>query len=145
MRYVLLASNDETAPISSQERSRRDAAFDRFQDQFRARGTHVIGEQLQPSQTATTVRCWEGGDVIISAGSNGRPTEKVTGVFVVDCQDLDGAIEMATAIPAAWYGTVEVRPARPGTPPGEAQPSRYAPERATAADASAVYTTTLDR
>ena len=39
MRYVLLASNDETAPISSQERSRRDAAFDRFQDQFRARET----------------------------------------------------------------------------------------------------------
>ena len=138
MRYVLLASNDETAPISSQERSRRDAAFDRFQDQLRARGTQAIGEQLQPSQTAMTVRCWEGGDVIISAGSNGRPTEKVTGVFVVDCQDLDHAIEIATAVPAAWYGTVEVRPARPGAPDWEAQPSRYAPERAAVVDASAV-------
>jgi hypothetical protein len=32
--------------------------------------------------------------------------------FVVDCKDLDEAITIATKVPAAWYGTVEVRPVR---------------------------------
>ena len=116
MRYVLLVSNDETAAISSQERSRREAAFGCFSDQMSTRGTPVIGERMQSSETAMTVRCWEGGDVIISAGPNGLPTEQLSGVFVVDCDDLDGAIEVATTIPAAWYGTVEVRPARTQEP-----------------------------
>jgi hypothetical protein len=139
MRYVLLISNDETAAISLQERSRRDAAFGWFQEQMRTRGTQVLGERMQPSETAMTVRCWEGGDVIVSAGSNALPTEQVTGVFVVDCADLDAAIEVATAIPAAWYGTVEVRPTLLGAPEQDDQQlDRYVLEPARVVDTSAV-------
>jgi hypothetical protein len=112
MRYVLLISNDETAAIGSSERSRRDAAFGWFQNHMRTRGTPVAGDRMQPSKTAMTVRCWDGGDVIISAGSHALSTEQLTGVFIVDCHDLDEAVEVATAVPAAWYGTVEVRPVR---------------------------------
>jgi hypothetical protein len=112
MRYVLLASNDEAAPISPAEGSRREAAFVRFQDQMRARGLIVLAERLDVSQTATTVRCWDGGDVIVSAGSTLPAEEQLTGVFVVDCENLDQAIEVATTIPTAWFGTVVVSPVR---------------------------------
>ena len=38
--------------------------------------------------------------------------EQIAGLFIVECKDVDEAIEVATAVPAAWYGTVEVRPVR---------------------------------
>jgi len=116
MRYVLLVSNDETASISPQESSRRETAFRWFQNQMRSRGTLLAGERLQASKAATTVRCWDGGDVMISPGSNATPAEQLTGVYVVDCENVDEAIEVATTVPAAWYGTVEVRPVRAEVP-----------------------------
>ena len=82
-----------------------------FQDQMRARGALVGSERLRPTSTATTVRCWEGGDVVIADGPFAETKEQIGGMFIVDCKDLDEAIEMATRIPAAWYGTIEVRPA----------------------------------
>jgi hypothetical protein len=36
--------------------------------------------------------------------------EQIGGFFVIECKDLDAAIEVASEVPAAWYGTVEVRP-----------------------------------
>ena len=110
MRYVLLVSSDENAPISPQERSRRDTAFSWLQNQMRARGTPIVGERMQPSEAAITVRCWDGGDVIITAGPTASAREQLGAVFIVDCEDLDEAIGLATTIPAAWYGTVEVWP-----------------------------------
>ena len=60
------------------------------------------------------MRCWDGGDVMIAEGPFAQTREQVTGLFIVECQDLTEAIQVATTIPAAWYGTVEVRPVRPG-------------------------------
>jgi hypothetical protein len=37
--------------------------------------------------------------------------EQLTGWVIAECEDLDGAVRLATTIPAAWYGSVEVRPA----------------------------------
>jgi len=64
---------------------------------------------LHPAETATTVRCWDGGDVVIADGPFARTSEQIVGFFVVDCTDLDEAIETAASVPAAWYGTIEVR------------------------------------
>jgi hypothetical protein len=110
MRYALLVSTDESAAISERERARRAAAGASFRDQMRERGVLLAGEPLQPAATATTVRCWDGGDVMIADGPFAQTREQVSGVFIVDCKDLDEAIDVATRVPAAWYGTVEVRP-----------------------------------
>jgi hypothetical protein len=111
MRYALLICHDESSAISEKERSRRDAALIAFQNQLRARGALLGGERLAAAGTATTVRCWDGGDVVIAGGPFAQTTEQVTGFLIVDCKDLDEAIEVATKVPTAWYGTVEVRPA----------------------------------
>jgi hypothetical protein len=114
MRYALLTCTDESAVISDEERSWRAAALTSFEDQMRERGVLLATEHLHPAETATTVRCWDGGDVIIADGPFAATREQIGGFFVVECKDLDTAIEVATTVPAAWYGTVEVRPLSSG-------------------------------
>jgi hypothetical protein len=81
-----------------------------FTDEMTARGTLLASEQLHRTETATRVRCWDGGDVMISDGPFAETAEQIAGLYIVECKDLDEAIEVAIAVPAAWYGTVEVRP-----------------------------------
>ncbi len=51
----------------------------------------------------------DGGDIVTTAGPFTGTREQITGFAVVDCKDLDEAIEMAARIPAAWHGAIEVR------------------------------------
>ena len=110
MRYALLVCADESAAVSDEERARREAAFTRFRDQMRERGVLHAGERLHRPETATTIRCWDGGDIMIADGPFAQAKEQIIGFFVMDCKDRDEAIQTATTVPAAWYGTIEVRP-----------------------------------
>jgi hypothetical protein len=110
MRYALLICADETAAVDPQERARRVAAFESVQEQLRLDGVLLSSERLHPTDTATTVRCWDGGDVVIADGPFAETKEQIAGLFIVDCKDLDEAIEVAAKVPAAWYGTIEIRP-----------------------------------
>ena len=112
MRYALLMCTDESAAIGAEERARRAAALDSFTDQMAARGMLLASEQLHRTETAATVRCWDGGDIVTTNGPFAGAREQITGFAVVDCKDLDEAIEMAARIPAAWYGAIEVRQVR---------------------------------
>jgi len=120
MRYALLICADESAAVSAEERARRTAALEVFTGQLTARGTLLASEQLHRTETATRVRCWGGGDVMTTDGPFAETREQIAGLFIVECKDLDEAIELAAAVPAAWYGTVEVRPVR-HTQPGAQQ------------------------
>jgi len=114
MRYALLVYYDQNADISAEERSRRAAGLESVPMRLRALGARVDGLDaglwLQPSTTAVTVRCWDGGDVMVSPGPAATAREQLAACFVVGCPDAEAAVEAATRIPAAWYGSVEVRP-----------------------------------
>ena len=70
----------------------------------------IGGDQLQPVETATTVRV-ENGQTLLTDGPFVEAKEHLGGYFVVDADDLDGALEIAARIPAARMGgAVEVRP-----------------------------------
>jgi hypothetical protein len=112
MRYVLFIRGDESAAISPQERSRWAAGLTAFQDEMQACGALLGGEQLQPTTAAATVQCWDGGDIVVGRGPLAGNREQIAGFLVVDGKDLDDAIGLAARIPAAWYGTIEVRPVR---------------------------------
>ncbi|HME63893.1 MAG TPA: YciI family protein [Streptosporangiaceae bacterium] len=112
MRYALLICTDESAAVGAGERARRAAALDAFTERMSTCGTMLAGEQLHGTETAAAVRCWDGGDVMITEGPFAQTREQVTGLFIVECQDLTEAIQFATTVPAAWYATVEVRPVR---------------------------------
>lgn len=70
----------------------------------------VDGEQLQPVETATTVRV-ENGEALLTDGPFVDAKEHLGGYCLVEVADLDAALEIAAQIPAArWGGAVEVRP-----------------------------------
>lgn len=70
------------------------------------------GAALYPTATATTVRVQgaRGGEVILSDGPYAETKEALTGFYLIEAADLDAAVRIATDIPAAWGGAVEVRP-----------------------------------
>ena len=109
MRYALLVCGDENAVISPEESAERFAAFTAFAEQMAVRGVLRDMLRLQPTSAATTVQI-RSGNLVIADGPFAETKEQIAGLFVVECADLDDAIEVASNIPAAGYGTIEVRP-----------------------------------
>jgi hypothetical protein len=73
------------------------------------RGVLEGGARLRPTTDATTVRVRD-GEVVTSDGPFAETKEQIGGYFVVNCKDLDEAIEIASKIPGARSGSIEVRP-----------------------------------
>jgi hypothetical protein len=67
------------------------------------------GERLRSVSDATTVRV-RNGEVLATDGPFAETKEQLAGYYVVDCRDLDEAIEVASKIPGARTGSIEVRP-----------------------------------
>jgi hypothetical protein len=111
MRYALLICTDESAQAAAgpDEIAAMRAAYDAFGAEMGARGVLQGGERLHPTTDATTVRV-TGGEVVVSDGPFAETKEQMGGFYIVDCKDLDEAIEIASKIPAATHGLVEVRP-----------------------------------
>ena len=74
-------------------------------------GWMEAGAPLEPTTTATTVRAKD-GKVVTTDGPFAETKEQLGGYYIVDCADLDQAIEAAGRCPGAKYGTMEVRPIR---------------------------------
>ena len=85
------------------------AAYDVFTRETRDRGQFVAGEALEPTPTATSVRVQD-GRTVVTDGPFAETKEALGGFYLLECKDLDEAIEMAAKIPAAKRGTIEVRP-----------------------------------
>jgi hypothetical protein len=110
MRYALLLANDENAVLTAEAGAERIAQFLAFMDEMLERGVlSDRGLRLEPTGTATTVRVRD-GDVVIVDGPFAETKEQIGGLFIVECQDLDEAIEVASKVPTAQFDTVEVRP-----------------------------------
>ena len=78
---------------------------------FRERGLLIAAEALQPVQTATTVRV-RNGHLSITDGPFAETKEQLAGFYLVEASDLNEAIQVASKIPPAREGSVEVRPVR---------------------------------
>ena len=74
-----------------------------------ARGVSEYGERLRPGEDATTVKV-RGGKVLVTEGPFTEAKEWVGGFDIIDCRDLDEAIEIASKHPAARFSSAEVRP-----------------------------------
>jgi hypothetical protein len=111
MRYLLLICTEEAADqaMSPDEASARMARYGSFGDEMGRRGLLQGGARLRPTADATTVRVRD-GDIMTSDGPFAETKEQMGGYYVVDCKDLDEAIEVASKIPGAAEGCIEVRP-----------------------------------
>jgi hypothetical protein len=109
MRYALLVCVEESGDVSAVDAERRYAEFMAFQDEMEARGVLVARERLQPTALATTVRVRDEG-LVVADGPFAETKEQIAGFYIIDCADLDEAIEIAARNPGARHGTIEVRP-----------------------------------
>ncbi|MGH8638391.1 MAG: YciI family protein [Burkholderiales bacterium] len=83
-----------------------------YDTRIRASGHCLASEALQSIQTATTVRLRD-GKVSITDGPFAETKEQLAGFYMIEAQDLDEAIRLASGIPPARVGCIEVRPIRP--------------------------------
>jgi len=67
------------------------------------------GDRLRPPEDATTVR-WRRGEVLVTDGPFAETREQIAGYDVIDCADLDEAIEIASKHSMARFGRIEIRP-----------------------------------
>jgi hypothetical protein len=85
------------------------ASVNAFADECRRRGAFVAGHPLQGEHTATTVSVRD-GKTMITDGPYLETHEHLGGTYILDCANLDEALELAAMCPMAAVGSIEVRP-----------------------------------
>jgi hypothetical protein len=113
MKYLCLIYNDEremgTMPRPDGEKMM--AAYLDFTESIKRSGHYLGGDALQPTTTATTVRVRQ-SKVSTTDGPYAETKEQLGGFYMIDAKDLNDAIQVASRIPGALTGSVEVRPVR---------------------------------
>lgn len=111
MQYAILIYSRETdeANVSPQEWQAVMDAYNAFTREINERGVYVAGEALHPTKMATTVRIRD-GKTLTTDGPFAETKEQLGGFYVLNCKDLDEALQYAAKIPGAKWGSIEVRP-----------------------------------
>jgi hypothetical protein len=111
MRYALLIYHNEAAnaQMSEAEQQAMMGAYNSFTQEVQKSGMMRGGEALQPTATATTVRV-RSGKSLTTDGPFAETKEQLGGFYLIECENLDDAIEIAAKIPDAKGGSIEVRP-----------------------------------
>ena len=108
MQYMLLIYADEQM-WTEPERAKCYAESTELAHELRAKGQYLGALPLQPVATATSLQVREGRR-IVKDGPFAETREQLGGFFLIDAKDLDEAIAIASRIPGARKGTVEIRP-----------------------------------
>jgi hypothetical protein len=115
VRYLLLIYDEQSAaataaPAPSEEDVTKVMGdYAAFTKELRDRGVFEAGEALQSVTSASTVRLRE-GQTLITDGPFMETKEALGGFYLLNCRDLDEALEFAAKCPAAQFGSIEVRP-----------------------------------
>lgn len=109
MNYVLFICGDESLDLSVDQQREIDRAADAWVEEMTTRGVRVTGNRLRPVADATTVRVSD-GEVLVSDGPFAETREQIGGFDLLECTNLDEAIEVAAKHPVARIGTIEIRP-----------------------------------
>ncbi len=107
MKYLLLVYADERELETFDDHE--CLAFDKG---IRESGHCVASEALQPVATATSLRV-RNGRTSVSDGPFAETKEQLAGFYMIEARDLNEALQIASHVPPARVGTIEVRPVRP--------------------------------
>ena len=110
MKYLLLMyANEGAVPGTLEDQQTAAPLWAALAEDMKASGAWISSSGLSPVSNATTVRVRE-GKRLITDGPFAETHEQLGGYFLLECQDLDEALDWAEKIPTAGYGSVEVRP-----------------------------------
>jgi hypothetical protein len=122
VKYALLIYSDDSGwdAVSEQEQRETYEKYAAFSQEAIERGMMRGGDELNSASTATTVRVRD-GETLLTDGPFAETKEQLGGFYLLECTDVDQAIEMAAKIPGAATGAIEVRPVieREGAPTAE--------------------------
>ena len=120
MRYMLLIYLDEQVlSESAREKCYVDSA--QLTQDLHAKGQFLAASPLHPVSTATSVRMRDDRRMVTDVPF-AETREQLGGYFLINANDLDEAINIASRVPAARFGTVEIRPVV--EIPGVAEPGK---------------------
>ena len=111
MKYLCLIY-DEEQKMAGMSKSEGDAfmgEYFNFTEGIKKSGHYLGGNALQPVHTATSIRS-RNGKVSTTDGPFAETKAPLGGYYLIEARDLNDAIQVATRIPSAKTGTVEVRP-----------------------------------
>jgi hypothetical protein len=111
VRYILLIYGDEQGwtNVTPEDQAKELQAYEDFGKWLTEKGWMRAGDALQPSNSATAVRVKD-GKTVTTDGPFAETKEQLGGYYLIECDNLDQAIEAAARIPGAQGGTIEVRP-----------------------------------
>jgi hypothetical protein len=108
MEYAILIYRDESR-TDDVDWPQLEADFGAYFKQAAEAGILHQGPRLAPSASTTTVKV-RGGERLVTDGPFIEAREQLGGLFVLECRDLDDALDWAARCPGATYGVIEVRP-----------------------------------
>ena len=109
MKYMMLVCADEATELSPEDAAQMGPATETWVEEMDRRGIRLEGDRLRPVADATTVSV-RAGEVLLVDGPFAVTKEQIAGYDIIECADLDEAIEVASRHPTAMIGTFELRP-----------------------------------
>jgi hypothetical protein len=106
MKYICLVYGEESAMRDMPDQDCAD-----FAGSLDKSGHLIVGQALQRVETATTVRVRNGRTSVVD-GPFAETKEQLAGFYMIEARDLNEAIGIASRIPPARIGSIEIRPAR---------------------------------
>jgi hypothetical protein len=108
MKYMLLVYLEETV-LSDSQREDCYVKSAKLARDLHSSGKYLDASPLHPIATATSIRVREGRR-LVTDGPFAETREQLGGYYLINAKDLDEAISIAERIPAARFGTIEIRP-----------------------------------
>jgi hypothetical protein len=111
VKYMLLNYREEAAfaNMTKEAQMQEIQDYNAFFEYASQRAKIISGEAVRPTSAATTIRVRD-GKTLTTEGPFAETREGLAGFYIIDCKDLDEAIEIASKIPVAREGSVEIRP-----------------------------------
>lgn len=111
MRYICLVYNEESN-VDALPASEYNAIVDEtfaHRGELQREGHHIASSPLEPVRSAMTVRVQE-GRVSVTEGPFAETREQLGGFYLIEAEDMSEAIRLASQMPPARLGSIEVRP-----------------------------------
>jgi hypothetical protein len=109
MKYLLIICAEESIELSPEDQEVMRRETEAWVAEMDGRGVRLDGHRVRPVSDATSVRVRD-HQVLITDGPFAEAKEQMAGYDVIECADLDEAIEVASKHPVARLGMIEVRP-----------------------------------
>jgi hypothetical protein len=112
MKYMLFTYRDPNVQLDPEQRAAVPPAVAAWCEEMDARGVRLEGHVLGPPAETRTIRVRD-GEMTIGDGPITDPAVQIAGFNILECADLDEAIEVAARNPGAGFGILELRPIEP--------------------------------